>query len=331
MPTVLLAATPAMRAAYYGDEALAGLRRLAEVRLHEGAAPLDAAGLIAAAAGAEVIVADRMTPGFSEIFGALPALTAFVRCAVDIRNVDVAAASAAGVLVTRAGPGFAAAVSELILGFMVDLARGVTDAALAFRAGRAPAVRMGRQLSGSVLGIIGYGSIGRALAPLGLALGMRVLVADPFVTPEDARLEASTLPALLATSDFVVCLAVANEATEKLMDAAAFAAMKPGAFFINAARGDLVDEAALADALDRGHLGGAAMDVGRAPDQMPNPALARRPDVIATPHVGGLTPQAIGFQALQTVQQVAAILAGEVPQGAVNADRWTRRGRIAIC
>jgi D-3-phosphoglycerate dehydrogenase len=116
----------------------------------------------------------------------------------------------------------------------------------------------------------------------------------------------------------VVCLAPANAATENMLDAAAFAAMRPGSFFINAGRGNLVDDGALLQALERGHLAGAALDVGRAPDQMPSPALARHPNVIATPHIGGLTPPAIAHQALETVAQVREILQGRIPVGAVN-------------
>jgi D-3-phosphoglycerate dehydrogenase len=125
-----------------------------------------------------------------------------------------------------------------------------------------------------------------------------------------------------------VCLAVANEATENLVDAAAFALMKPSAYFINLSRGNLVDEAALARALDEGKIAGAAMDVGRAPDQMPSPALAARADVIATPHIAGLTPEAIEHQALETVQQVAELLAGRIPNGAVNAASASRIVRL---
>jgi D-3-phosphoglycerate dehydrogenase len=130
---------------------------------------------------------------------------------------------------------------------------------------------------------------------------------------------------LLGRADYVVCLAIANEETENLMNEAAFARMKPDAFFINMSRGNLVDEAALARALTEGRIAGAAMDVGRAPDQMPSPDLARLPNVIATPHVGGLTPPASESQAMDTVRQVEALVQGEVPPGAVNADRWTRR------
>ncbi len=322
---VLLAHTPQMRRQYYGERSLGGLRAVADVKLHEGDDALGAAHLIDAAQDVDIIVADRLTEGRGEIFAKLPKLRAMVRCAVDIRNIDVAAASAAGVLVTRAGPGFIQSVTELALGFMVDLSRGVSRATADYHAGRKPEVVMGRQLAGSSLGIIGYGSIGRNLAGIAKALGMRVLVADPFAAVDDASIEHLPLDDLLARSDYVVCLAVAIEQTENLIGAAALARMQRHAFFINLSRGNLVDEAALAAALRENRIAGAAMDVGRALDQMPTPGLARLPNVIATPHIGGLTPPAIESQSLETVRQVGAIIKGEVPVGAVNADHWTRR------
>ena len=156
-------------------------------------------------------------------------------------------------------------------------------------------------------------------------MGMTVLVSDPYAQVDDQRFIKLPMDDLLARADYVVCLAIANEETENLLDAAAFARMKPGAFFINMSRGNLVDEAALAKVLAEGRIAGAAMDVGRAPDQMPSPELARLPNVIATPHVGGLTPPASESQAMDTVCQVAALVKGEIPPGAANLDRWTRR------
>jgi D-3-phosphoglycerate dehydrogenase len=210
----------------------------------------------------------------------------------------------------------------------VDCARGVSDAVIAYRQGKQAEPRMGRQLKGATLGIIGYGVIGRYLAPLGVALGMRALIADPFQTVEDPALQHVELQTLLAESDFVVCLAIANEQTENLMNAAAFAQMKHTSYFINLSRGNLVDEAALAAALDAKQIAGAAMDVGRAQDQMPSLALARRADVIATPHAAGLTPEAIEHQAFDTVNQVGELVAGCVPPGAVNTDKATRLSRL---
>jgi D-3-phosphoglycerate dehydrogenase len=154
---------------------------------------------------------------------------------------------------------------------------------------------------------------------------MEVLVTDPFATVSEQGLQHVPLDDLLARSDFVVCLAVANEQTENLIGQAALARMQRHAFFINLSRGNLVDEAALSAALRENRIAGAAMDVGRALDQMPSPELAALPNVIATPHIGGLTPPAIEYQSLETVRQVEKTIAGEVPVGAVNADRWTRR------
>jgi D-3-phosphoglycerate dehydrogenase len=322
---VLLTHSPEARRQYYGERSLKGLRALAQVKLHEADDALDVTGLIEAARDVDIIVADRLTEGRAEGFTRLPNLRAFVRCAVDIRNIDIEAASAAGVLVTRAGPGFVQAVAELALGFMVDLSRGISRGTEDYHAGRKAEVTMGRQLAGSCLGIIGYGNIGRYLAGVAKTLGMQVLIADPLVTIVDSGLEQVSLDALLARSDYVVCLAIANENTENLVGQAAFARMQPHAFFINLSRGNLVDEAALAAALRENRIAGAAMDVGRARDQMPTPELARFSNVIATPHIGGLTPQAIEHQALETVRQVEAIIKGEIPFGAVNADHWTRR------
>jgi D-3-phosphoglycerate dehydrogenase / 2-oxoglutarate reductase len=322
---ILLTPTPDFRAQYYGERSLKGLQALGEVRLHEGREALDAKGLIEAASDVDIIVADRVTEGRGEIFPKLPKLRAFVRCAVDIRNIDVAAASAAGVLVTRASPGFVQSVAELALGFMVDLSRGVSRSTADYHSGRRPEVVMGRQLAGSSLGIIGYGSIGRYLATVAKVLGMEVLVADPFVTIGATDIKHLPLEELLGRADFVVCLAIANEQTENLIGQAALAQMQKHAFFINLSRGNLVDEKALASALRENRIAGVAMDVGRAPDQMPMPELAKLPNVIATPHIGGLTPQAIEHQSSETVRQVAAIIKGEAPVGAVNAERWTRR------
>ncbi len=323
-PVIFLTHATEARTLYYGPAALAALREQAELRLNPRASPLALPELIERAASARIIVADRATPGEAGLFAALPNLVAFVRCAVDISTVDVPAASRAGVLVTRASPGFAAAVAELALGFMIDLGRGISRAGIAYREGRAPPVAMGCQIAGAAVGIIGFGVIGRHLAGILRAMEAEVLVCDPHATIDPALGQAMELDALLARADFVVCLAAASPATENLIDASRLRRMRRGAYFINGSRGGLVDEAALVAALDSGHLAGAAMDVGRAPDQMPTPTLASRPDVVATPHVGGLTPAAAQHQAMETTRQVADILAGRMPRGAVNPDQATR-------
>jgi D-3-phosphoglycerate dehydrogenase / 2-oxoglutarate reductase len=317
-----------MLANSYGERALQALRELGDVRLNGTGQVLDAAMLIAAAGDCDIVISDRQTPGFAAFFAAAPKVVAFLRCAVDIRTIDVEAASNAGILVTRATPGFAAAVAEVAIGMMVDLARHMSAAVIDYRAGREPVARMGRQLAGSIIGIIGYGVIGQYLARLARSLGMTVLVSDPHKRVDTPEVEQVALAALLRQADFVVCLAVATPETENLIDAAAFGLMRPEAYFINLSRGDLVDEAALALALDERRIAGAAMDVGRAADQKPSPRLASRDDVIATPHIAGLTLAAVEHQAFDTVAQIRAIVAREMPAGAVNPDRATRLRRL---
>jgi D-3-phosphoglycerate dehydrogenase len=325
MAKVFLTHTPDMLENYYGARAVAALREMADVVINRTESVLDADALAAEAKGCAIIVSDRQTPGPAAFFDKAPdEVAAFLRCAVDIRNIDVEAASRQGILVTQATPGFATSVAELTLGFMIDLARHVTSSVIEHRAGAEAAVHMGRQLSGSVLGIIGYGVIGERLAKLALALGMKVMACDPHRTIADHGVEQVSFEDVLAFSDFVVCLVVATAETENLMNAAAFARMKREAFFLNLSRGNLVDEAALERALDERRIAGAAMDVGRAPDQKPSSFLARRPDVLATPHIAGLTPGAIEHQAFDTVEQVRALLAGTMPKGAVNVDKATR-------
>jgi D-3-phosphoglycerate dehydrogenase / 2-oxoglutarate reductase len=318
---ILLTHSPETMRLYYGERALDGLRKVGDVILHQKSSPLEGEALIEAAKDCDLIVSYRQSPGPAKLFESLPKLKAFLRCAIDIRNVDVAAASKAGVLVTQASAGFVTSVSELVFGFMIDLARGVNPATHLYHHNRVPPARMGREVKGSTIGVIGYGQIGKEVVRLAKAFGMRVLIHDPYVK----EIEQVSLDELLSHSDFVVPLAVATEETENLINEKTLKAMKRGAFLINVSRGNLVDEEALAAALKSGHLGGCAMDVGRAPDQMPSLPLASRADVIATPHIAGLTLPAIEHQSMETVAQAGEIAQGKAPKGAVNAEHWRRK------
>lgn len=324
MTTVFVSHPSDKLESYFGAKALAALEAIADVRLNPEARELSTSELIDAMDGCDVLIAYRQTPGPRQLFASCPALAAFVRCAVDIRTVDVAAASAHGVLVTQASAGFAPAVAEWIVAALIDLGRGISRYAEAYHRGAPAAPAMGRELRGSTLGVVGHGQISRYLCELAGAFGMSVLVSTPEAIPPRDGLQQVGMPALLERSHFVVCLAPATAQTAGMFGAAAFAAMRPGAFFVNAARGELVDEAALLDALRSGRLGGCALDVGSAPDQMPNPAIAQHPLVIATPHIGGLTVPATEHQALETVAQIASLQRGEIPSGAVNAAHATR-------
>ncbi len=311
--------------AYY-RRALPVLGELAEVVLNPTDRDLTTSELVDAAAGCQVIVAHRSTPGEAALFERSPELVAFLRTAVDISTVDVGAASANGILVARAGPAYVASTAEIALGLLLDVARGIGASTSDYQQGNEPPQRPGFQLRGKVAGIIGYGLIGAHLADLLVAVGLDVLVADPYVDADHipAPLHAVDLGALLAGSDIVFPLAASTPETENLIDGAALAAMKPGATLINVSRGELLDEEAVAAALDSGQLGRLAMDVGRAPDQRPSLDLARRPGVVATPHLGGLTPENADAQAMSSVEQVEAILAGDVPPRSVNPESATR-------
>ncbi|WP_353172239.1 hydroxyacid dehydrogenase [Paracandidimonas soli] len=319
MTKIFLTHSPVMRTQYYGEKALAALREIAEVKLSSGPDEPSVEEMIEAAQDCDVIIGARIPIVPALVFDSLPRLAAFCRVAVDVRNIDIDAASRNGVLVTRATPGFGPSVSEWIIGTMINLSRNIVDYCLAYRQNRDMEVGMGRELRGATLGIIGYGTIGRYLASLGLAFGMKVQAYDPFQSIETEGVGQCGFDELLSQSDFVVCLAVSTPETHHLIDARALSLMQSHAFFINASRGELIDEAALLEALDSRKIAGAGMDVGMALDQKPSPALAVHPRVVASPHIGGLTPEAVEHQAWDTVEQVRAMLEGRIPPNALNA------------
>jgi D-3-phosphoglycerate dehydrogenase len=308
--------------AYFG-RALPELMSIAEVVINPLDRDLTIAELILESAGCDVIVAHRATAGPAELFADHTELVAFLRCAVDISTIDVDAASEHGVVVARADKSFVASTAELALALYLDTARNVASSTHDYQRSVEPQQRPGNQIRGKVAGIIGFGAIGSYLAQLLHALGLTVLVHDPFVdVPE--QFEQLALDPLLERSDVVFPLAPAAPATEDFIGTHELAAMKPGATLINVSRGELLDEDAVAAALDSGHLGALGMDVGRAPDQRPSPSLASRPGVVSTPHLGGLTPENADAQAMSSVDQVRSMTAGELPPRAVNAEHARR-------
>ena len=318
--------------AYYG-RALHELRALAgvDVVVNPLNRDLTTPELIELANGCHVIVAHRATPGEAALFEQSGDLAAMFRTAVDISTIDVDAASAAGVLIARADKSFVPSTAELALGLLLDVARSISASTLDYSRGEQPPQRPGFQLRGKTAGIIGLGAIGSYLADMLEAIGLTVIVTDPGLDSAmaPAGRQLVSLDELLERSDVVFPLAPAMESTHHLIDAAALATMRTGAVLINVSRGELVDEQAVAASLDAGHLGGLGMDVGMAPDQRPSADLAARPGVVATPHLGGLTPENADAQAASSVEQVGALLAGEEPPRAVNADRATRWRQLA--
>jgi len=304
---------------FYSEAGLVELQRHAQVVRNSTGRVLEGRELAEAAAGCQVILAHRSAAGQASTFEHAPELVAFLRGAVDISTIDVSAASLHGVLVTQASAGFGRAVAEMGLGMMIDLARGISRVRTAYARQEEPVLAKGLQLNACTVGIVGYGRIGQHLADIAGAIGMQVRVFDPHFPQDQLGAMAVSFDELLRVSDFVVCLAVASPETANLMNASAFSCMRKGASFINLSRGELVDEDALEAALDAGHLRGAGLDVGRAQDQKPSVRFVGRPDVVLMPHVGGMTVQAREHQTMDTVRQVAALAAGRMPEGAVNA------------
>lgn len=322
-PTILLTFSPSRLQRLFPQAALAQLRELGHVKLNPHEEELDLTRLSELAEDADIVIADRVTPGYAELFSRSPGLVAFIRPAMDVRNIDIQAADAAGVLVVNGSPGWVDCVTELILGQMIALIRHIPDSVAEYRAHAQPTIRLGRQLSGSTLGVIGYGNLGRRMTQVGLAMNMSVLVHDPHVASVEPPASAVGLDELLSSSDFVACLAVHTPETENLMNERALKLMKPDAYLINASRGGLVDEQALEQALTQGWIAGAVLDVGRQPDDLPNPRLAALPNVVATPHVGGYVQEAVAHHAFEACSQVAALVTGQKPAEALNWNAGT--------
>lgn len=309
---------------YFGEKAFSKLQALGNVSFNDSENPTTSADIIKLARDCHILVSFRTPAVDSDLIRQLPRLAAICRVAVDIRNIDIDYASHNGILVMRASPGFGPAVSEWVIGAMISLARGMTAASRLYQSGVCPEPVMGKELRGSTLGIIGHGTIGRYLAQLGTALGMEVLVTDPNVHIDHESIEQVEIEDLLTRADFVVCLAPAMPETYHLIDLDKLAKMQPSAYFINASRSDLVNEDDLLNALENNIIAGCALDVGSAPDQMPAFRLATHPKVLATPHIGGLTPAATEHQAMDTVKQIEQLLSGTLPEGCVNPTHGRR-------
>lgn len=243
--------------------------------------------------------------------------------------IDVEACTRAGIAVcNNSGPG-AEAVAEHALGFMLDLAKKITGADRALRSGLLGdrlALR-GSQLLGKTLGVVGLGAIGRRLVDLCAPFGMEILAHDPYVdeaTAEQRGVILVGLGELVERSDFIQVTCPLTAETRGLFGCAEFARMKPSAFFITTARGAVHDEAALYDALVGGGIAGAALDVFHEEPPRPDNPLLGLDNVIATPHVAGITVEATRDIAVATATQWQAIFGGGVPPRLLNPDVWPR-------
>jgi len=255
--------------------------------------------LAAAVKGARALIVRNRTQVRGGLLEAADALVCVGRLGVGLDNIDVPACEARGVKVFPATGANDIGVAEYVIGTAMMLMRGAYTATDSVIAGAWPRNRlMGREVWAKTIGLVGFGSIARETGKRAAALGMRVVAYDPFVADGDAawsqpwgRVEKRALAALLAEADVVSLHVPLTEKTRNLIDAAALALCKPDAILINAARGGVVDEPALAAALKAGRLGGAALDVFETEplSAETGAVFAGCPNLVLTPHIAGVS------------------------------------------
>lgn len=271
--------------------------------------------------GCAALIVRSATKVTAEVLAAAGSLVVVGRAGVGVDNIDVAAATRYGVLVVNAPEGNTIAAAEHTLALMLALARHIPQAVTTLRNGRwERQAFLGVELAGKTLGILGLGRVGSAVAARARALEMRVLAYDPYVTAEEARrrgVEPADFAQVIAQADFLSIHLPLTSETRGLIDAGVLAATKPGVRIINAARGGIIDEAALAAALQSGQVAGAALDVLDREPCTESP-LFGLDNVIITPHLGASTREAQVHVAVEVAEEVAAALAGRRPRHALN-------------
>jgi D-3-phosphoglycerate dehydrogenase len=257
----------------------------------------------------------------AEAFAAGSRLVVVGRAGVGTDNIDLDAATRAGVAVVNAPTANTIAAAELTLALIYALARNVAAADASLRRGEwRRADFVGTELAGKTLGIVGLGKIGLAVAARAQAMDMALLGNDPFVSPdvaENLRVRLVELDELLARSDVVTLHVPLSDATRGMIGAAQLALLKPSALLVNVARGGVVDEAALADALAARRLAGAAADVFEQEPPRDSPLL-NAPNTVLTPHLGASTREAQDKVSIEVVEQLLDVLAGRPARFQVN-------------
>jgi D-3-phosphoglycerate dehydrogenase len=270
----------------------------------------DPSRLLGALPTAWALVVRSRTKVDRKLIAAAPALSLVARAGVGVDSVDMAAAAERGIRVVNAPAAATASVAELSMTFYLLLVRGLLPKVASTRAGRWERGTSGHELAGRTVGFVGYGRIAREIARRLGPFGATTIAFDPFVRSAVDTTELVSLEVLLARSDIVSVHAALTPENHHLLDARAFARMKPGAFVVNVARGALVDEAALLDALGSGRVAGAALDVFEEEPPM-NRALLEHPQVIATPHLGASTAEAQARAGSDVVDEVLRALRGD--------------------
>ena len=273
------------------------------------------------AANAEILIT-QLAPMARNMLARLPALKMIGVSRGGPVNIDMEAARAHGVLVVNVPGRNASAVAEFTIGALLAETRKIRVGHEALRRGkwRGDLYRAdvtGREINEMTIGVIGYGNVGTRVVKLLNAFGARVLVCDPYVqlSAQDRAAGVALVPLgeVLAQSDVVTLHQRVTPETRGMIDAESFAAMKPGSYFINTARGPLCDYGALHDALESGHLAGAALETFAIEPVPPDWPLLKLPNVTLTPHIAGASVRTVTFAASQIAEEVRRYIAGEPP------------------
>lgn len=278
--------------------------------------------LVTELANRDGLIVRSETKVTANILNAASRLRVVGRAGVGVDNIDVPAATARGIIVMNAPDGNTITTAEHTIALLVALARNVPQANSSVKASKWERKRfVGSELCGKILGIVGLGRIGRAVAQRAAALGMNIVAYDPFISAEqthDVEIQITTFDEVLARADFLTVHTPLTNETRGLINADAFAKMKTGARVINCARGGLINERALYDAITSGKIAGAALDVF---EQEPPPAdhvLLSLDQVIVTPHLGASTAEAQQAVAVTVAEQMRDYLLTGAVRGAVN-------------
>ena len=289
-----------------------------EVDMKTGLSPAELRAIIAEYDGLAIRSATKVT---RELLDAAPNLKVVGRAGIGVDNVDVKSATAAGVVVMNTPYGNAITTAEHAIALMFALARQIPEASTSTKAGMWEKNRfMGVELTGKTLGLIGCGNIGSIVADRGIGLRMRVIAYDPYLTEKralDLGVEKVELEDLLARAEIITLHTPLTESTRNVLSREALAKTRKGVRIINCARGGLVDEAALADAIKSGHVAGAALDVFETEPATQSPLFGLE-NVVCTPHLGAATAEAQENVALQIAEQMSDYLTSGAVANAIN-------------
>jgi D-3-phosphoglycerate dehydrogenase len=290
-------------------------------------------GLPAALADADALVVRSAVQADDALMAHAPKLRVIGRAGVGVDNIDAAAATRRGIVVMNTPGANAVAVAELALGLMISLARKIPQATSTMHAGRWEKKNLqGMELRGKTLGILGLGRIGLEVARRAKGFGMELAGSDPFVSPAVARengIKLVTVEELFATADYLTLHVGLTPQTAGIVNARSIATMKKGVRIINCARGELIEDAALAEALKSGHVAGAALDVFSSEPAKDTPYHGLD-NVILTPHIAGSTGEAQEAVGIQIARQVRDYLKLGVVQNAVNLPSLTHEEYVQL-